>query len=187
MYRSASVDARGDHLVVASNWTSEGKYPLFFLGEWAERAEEPVSDEALGGLVREAFKACRVGVPVPDWRDNPEGEARLAALRALGGVRSQMAYVRTSRHVSLRWDDKKRTIRLASCQSRASGGFEGIRGAEIVVKHRIGNAELGRAVRQAIAASRSLDSGTVPAAMARSGLFPPHEVPELPSPESRPQ
>jgi hypothetical protein len=27
----------------------------------------------------------------------------------------------------------------------------------------------------------------VPAAMARSGLFPPHEVPELPSPESRPQ
>jgi len=97
---------------------------------------------------------------MPDWRDNPEGEARLAALRELGGVRSQMAYVRTSRHVSLLWDDKKRTITLDPCQSRASGGFEGIRDAEIVVKHRIGNAELGRAVRRAIAASRSLDSGT---------------------------
>lgn len=35
-----SVDARGDHLIVASYWTSGGKYPLFFLGEWA-RAGEP--------------------------------------------------------------------------------------------------------------------------------------------------
>jgi hypothetical protein len=157
-----TVDARGDHLVIASNWTSEGTYPLFFLGEWAKRADEPVGDEVLGGLVRDAFKACRVGVPTPDMRNDPEGEARLAALRELGGVRSNTAYVRTSRHVSLLWDDKKRTIDLASHQSRASGGFEGIRDAEIVVKVRIRDAELGRAVRRAVAASRSLAEAGVP-------------------------
>jgi hypothetical protein len=156
MYREVTVDARGDHLVVASWWTSEGRYPLFLLGEWAKRAEEPVDAAALGGLVREAFKGCLVGVPMPDIYDDPEGDARLARLHKLGKARSARAYARISRHISVRWDDEKRTIKLVPTQSDTSGGFAGIRGAEIVVKDNISDADLGSAVREAIAAARSL-------------------------------
>jgi hypothetical protein len=150
------VDARGDHIIVASNWTSEGRYPLFYQGDWAERAGEPVSDEALGALAREAFRNCRVGILVADLGNDPAGDSRVAALLKLGGARSQTAYARTTRHVSLKWDDTARTITLASYQSDTRGGFTGIRDAEAVVKDSVGDAELGQAVRQAIARSRSL-------------------------------
>jgi hypothetical protein len=155
MYREVTVDARGGHLVVASWWTSEGRYPMFLLGDWAERAEEPVDDAALGGLVREALKRCLVGVPMPDMRNDPDGSARLARLHKLGKARSARAYARTSRHVSLNWDDKKHTITLEPCQSDTGGGFGGIPASEIVVKDNVNDAELGRAVRQAIAAAKS--------------------------------
>jgi hypothetical protein len=155
MVRSVTVDARGDHLVVASMSTSDGRYPMFHLGDWAERADEPIDDAALGGLVREAFRNCLIGVPSPDFRNNPEGKAREARLHKLGKARSARAYARTTRHVSLRWDDVERKITLKSTQSRTNGGFGGIPGTEIVVKDKVSDAELGSAVRQAIAASRS--------------------------------
>jgi hypothetical protein len=156
MEREVTVDARGDHLVVASWWTPERRHPLFLLGEWAERAEEPLDDAALGGLVREAFNGCLVDVPMPDIYDNSAGKERLARLHKLGKVRSARAYARTSRHVSVNWDDEKRTIKLTPFQSDTSGGFAGIRRAEIVVKDNVSDAELGSAVRQAIAAAKSL-------------------------------
>jgi hypothetical protein len=133
---------------------------MFHLGDWAERADEPVDDAALGSLVREAFRNCLVGVPSPDMRDNPEGKAREARLHELGKARSRTAYARTTRHVSLRWDDRAREITLRPCQSRANGGFEGIPGSVIVVKDKdkdkVSDVELGQVVRQTIAAARSL-------------------------------
>ena len=164
MYRLVSVDARcdpwaaasRDHLIVASRRTSAGRYPMFLPGDWATRAEEPVDAAALGGLVREAFKWCLVGVPMPDLRDDPDGRARWERVLRLGKARSERAYARITRHVSVLWDDEKRTIKLDSSQSDYRGGFEGIRGSEIVVKDKVTDAELGSAVRQAIAAAKSL-------------------------------
>jgi hypothetical protein len=155
MKREVSVDARGDHLVVASWWTPGDRHPLSMLGDWAERAEEPVDDAALGGLLREAFGRCLV-VPMPDVYNNPELKERGARLHKLGKVRSATAYARTSRHVSVNWDDERRTITLLSSQSDTSGGFTAIRGAEFVIKDDVSDAEFGRAVRQAIAAAKSL-------------------------------
>jgi hypothetical protein len=156
MVRMVTVDARGDHLVLASLSTSDGRYPLFHRGDWAERAEEPLDDAALGGLVREAFRNCLVGVPSPDRRNNPEGRARVSPLQKLGKARSATAYARTTRRVALLWDDGKRTILLRPTQSDTRGGFGGIPGTEIVVKDKVSDAGLGSAVRQAIAAARSL-------------------------------
>lgn len=156
MLRMVSIDGRGDHLVVASYSTSEGRYPMFYLGDWFERADEPLDDAALGGLAREALGNCLVGVPGRDMRNDQEGRARLARLHKLGKARSATAYARTSRHVSLCWDDVERKITLEPWQSDTSGGFAGIPGSEIVVKEKGSDADLGSAVRRAIAAARSL-------------------------------
>jgi hypothetical protein len=93
---------------------------------------------------------------MPDMHNDPDGDARLARLHKLGKARSARAYARTSRHVSVNWDDEKRTITLTPTQSDTSGGFTGIRGADIIVKDKVSDAEFGSAVRQAIAAAKSL-------------------------------
>jgi hypothetical protein len=153
MKRMASVDARRERLLVASWWATEGNYPVFVLGDWAEAVREPASDEVVGRLVRSALVACREGVPYPDLRSNPEGKRRMARLLKLAGVRSQIAYGRGARHVSVRWDDAERDMTVKPSRTDGTGGFSGIKDQDITVSAGIDDAELGAVIRRAIAAS----------------------------------
>jgi hypothetical protein len=150
-----SVDARSDRVVVASWWRSGGKYGHIFLGEWAERADEPVSDEELGELVRRAFKECRSGVPAPDFRDDPEFKKRVARLSRLANVRGQTAYGRGARHVSVTWDDATGEIKLVPHESDSKGGFIGLEGLSSTISATADDTELGSEIRRSIAASKS--------------------------------
>ena len=155
MKRKVSIDARGDRAVVASLWSSGASGGLYFLGEWAEGADEPVSDEALGSLVREAFRECRAGVPKPAFRNDPDLKRRSARRLALAGVRSHAAYGKNSRHVSLTWDDATGKIELMPHESDRGGGFSGLADLSFTVQADVDNAELGSAIRRAIAVSKS--------------------------------
>lgn len=156
MKRMASVDARVDRLVVASWWPTPDRYPLFVLGEWAEVAAEPVSDEALGKLVRSALAASGDGVASPDLRDNPEVDRRMARLLKLAGVRSQVAYGRGARHVAVRWDDTEPDMAVQPHRTDGTGGFSGIPDQDITAHADIDDAGLGAVIRQAIALSAGL-------------------------------
>ena len=155
MKRRVTVDARGDRVVVASWWSSAGKYGHVFLGEWVERADEPVSDEELGELVRRAFRECRSGVPTPDFRGDPEFKKRVARLPSLAGVRGQTAYGRAARHVSVTCDDATGKIILVPHESDSRGGFTGLEGLSLTIAAAVDDTELGNAIRRSIAASKS--------------------------------
>lgn len=52
MRRNAHVDFRSGRHVVSSWDTTQGNYPATIQGDWAEAADERVTDEAIGALTR---------------------------------------------------------------------------------------------------------------------------------------
>src|SRR5258708_13230389 len=105
MKRSVDIYARGDRLLVSSQWCSGG---LFLQGDWVEAVDEPVSDEELGRLVRSALAAGRDVVPGPD----PDLEGRADMLLKIAGVRSWAQFARATHHCSLSPHDAQPVIPL---------------------------------------------------------------------------
>ncbi len=143
MKRSVDIYARGDRLLVSSQWCSGG---LFLQGDRVEAVDEPVSDEELGRLVRSALAAGRDVVPGPD----PDLERRADMLLKIAGVRSWAQFARSTHQVSVYWDDAEPVMTVKP--SRSDGrGFAGIRGQEIAVDAAASDAVLGAAIRRALA------------------------------------
>lgn len=155
MGRMAGIDSRRGVLIVSSWWPGPETYPLFHLGDWARRAAEPVSDRELGQLTREALAACRVSEHVPDLRDNPEGERRVASLHKLAGVRSERGYAVGTRHVSVLWDESEQDMTITPHAGDYNGGFSGLE-PDIHASADVDDAVLGTAIRQALAACRTI-------------------------------
>jgi hypothetical protein len=151
MRRMADIDERGGQLIVSSWWPCGGR-PVFVPGDWAQAAGEPVSDEALGVMVRSALAACRETAPgMLPW-DSRAVRRRYARLHKLAGARSHRSYAQGLRHVSVYWDDCESTMRLTPTCPDGRGGFRGIKGGESRVSVGAGNAGFGAAIRSAIAA-----------------------------------
>ncbi len=152
MKRQAVADTRAGRVFVTSWWTSEGKYPLLVQGDWVEAAEEPVGDEMLGGLVRSALASSRDGVPVPDFRNDPEWRHRRGKLLKLAGVRSETQYARGTRSVSVQWDDAQPDIEMTPFRNGGRrDGFTEMPDQVIIQDAAADDAALGAAVRRALA------------------------------------
>jgi hypothetical protein len=154
MRRMAHIDERDGQLIVSSWWPC-GERPVFVPGNWAQAAGEPVSDEALGAMVRSALAACRETTPrMLPW-DSAAVRRRYARLHKLAGARFHRSYVRGLRHVSVYWDDSEPAMGLTPTCADGRGGFRGIKGTESRVSAGASNAGFGAAVRAAIAACGS--------------------------------
>jgi hypothetical protein len=151
MRRSAQVDARSGRLIVSSWDTTQGAYPATVQGDWAEAAEEPVADEAIGALVRSALAASHDGVPYPDFRNDPEPARRRRVLYKLAGVRSETAYAAGTRAVSVRTDDVSGDVRITPYRNGGRRtGFTEMLDEVITIAAVPGDAVLGSALRRAL-------------------------------------
>lgn len=151
MRRMADVDERGGQLIVSSWWPC-GERPVFVPGDWAQAAGEPVSDEALGMMVRSALAACReTASRLLPW-DSRAVRRRYARLHELAGARSHQSYAQGLRHVSVYWDDSEPAMRLTPTCPDGRDGFRGVKGAESQVSAGADNARFGAAIRTAIVA-----------------------------------
>jgi hypothetical protein len=151
MSRNAHVDLRSVRLVVSSWDTTQGNYPATIQEDWAEAADEPVTDEAIGTLVWSALAASRDGVPYPDFRNDAEPARRRRAAHKLAGVKSETGYVAGMRAVSVRTDDVSREMRITPKQNGGRRtGFSEMLDDVITITEPPDNAALGFAIRRAL-------------------------------------
>jgi hypothetical protein len=151
MNRSAKAQLRGDRLVVSSWSATEGRFPAFVQDDWAECADEPVADEAIGTLVRSALAASRDGVPYPDFRNDPEPSRRRKMLFKMVGVRSETEFARGMRSVSIDWDDTSSEMEIMPYRNGGRrDGFAQMPEMALTVDARAADADLGAAVRRAL-------------------------------------
>jgi hypothetical protein len=151
MRRNAQVDVRAGRLVVSSWDATQGNYPALVQGDWAEGADEPVPDEAIGALVRSALAASRNGVPYPDFRNDPEPARRRRMVFRLAGVRSETAYAAGMRSVSVETDDSSGETRITPYRNGGRRtGFTEMLDDVITIAEPCDDAALGLAVRRAL-------------------------------------
>lgn len=151
MRRLAGIDAHGDRLFVVSWWATGGNYPIYIQGDWADTISEPLSEVAIGRLVRAALAASRDGVPCPDFRNDPEGKRRRRDLLKLAGVRSETEYMRGTRHATVRWDDPAPEFKVTPHRNGGRReGFEEMLDEVAVLDAGVDDATLGAAVRRAL-------------------------------------
>jgi hypothetical protein len=151
MRRTAHVDLRSGRLLVSSWDTTKGNYPATIQGDWAEAADEPVTDEVIGTLVWSALAASRDGVPYPDFRNDAEPARRRRAVHKLAGVKSEAAYAAGTRAVSVTTDDESGEMRITPYRNGGRrNGFTEMLDDVITIADPPGNAVLGLAIRQAL-------------------------------------
>jgi anti-sigma factor RsiW len=130
-----------------------GKFPAFIQDD-PEAADEPVTDEALGALVRSALADSRDGVSHPDFRNDPEPARRRRRLFKLAGVRSETEFATGTRSVSISWDDTTPNLRTTPYRNEGRRrGFTQILDAATEVDVEVDNSGLGAAVRRLLQAA----------------------------------
>jgi hypothetical protein len=152
--RNAQVQLRPGRLIVSSWSATEGRFPAFIQDDWAEAVPEQVADTELGALVRQALAASRDGVPYPDFRNDPEPARRRKMLFKLAGVRTETEFARSTRSVSIAWQDTEPEFTITP--ERNGGrheGFTQMLDRVITVEVDLDDADLGAAVRSALTAA----------------------------------
>jgi hypothetical protein len=139
-----NVDLRRGSLVVSSYSTTTAGFEV--MNGWFVSLGGDVTDEALGGAVREALSHCRHDVPVPPRDSNP-----IAPLLEGVGVKSWAQYAKDVKAVSVRSND---TLTIVPTENRGRDGFVEISDKTIPLAAGASAAELGKAVRNALAQAR---------------------------------
>ena len=146
----AGVCVRAGTCIVDSSSMAKAGYWLF--NGWFQLLDESADDGVLGRTVLEALSQSPLhhGIANPRLRSVPNAPI----LKALG-VRSQLAFMKGSRHVGIRRADGHVTFH--PYENRGRGGFVEVRGAEFAVEAGMeaDPAAVGAAVRRALAVATS--------------------------------
>ena len=151
MRRSAKVQLRRELLIISSWSATEGNFPAFIQGDWAEAVPEHVADAELGALVRQALAASREGVPYPDFRNDPELARRRKLLFKPAGVRRESEFARGTRSVSIDWQDTEPEVKITPQRNGGRReGFTQMLDQVVTVDANLDDADLGAVVRHAL-------------------------------------
>jgi hypothetical protein len=149
--RSAEVQLRQELLIVSSWSATGGRFPAFIQDDWAQAVPEQVADAELGALVRMALAASRDGVPYPDFRNDAEPARRRKRLLKLAGVRSETEFARSTRSVSIGWQDTEPEMRITPQRNGGRReGFTQMPDQVVTVDASLDDASVGAAVRRAL-------------------------------------
>jgi|SRR5271165_4072195 len=147
MKRRAVVSGLTDRLLVSSWSITDQGFKV--QGDWMEVSADPVSDSALGSLVRAALSNCRAGVPHPNLREGPTAERR--RFLELAGAKSEAQYARGTREVSVRSEDPDSDLIVTPYRNGGRRtGFSEMLDQVITVQARADDDALGAAVRRAL-------------------------------------
>lgn len=147
MKRRAVVSGLSDRVLVSSWSISTQGFKV--QGDWMETSAEPVSDSALGSLVRAALSNSLAAVAHPNLREGPTAERR--KFLRLAGAKSETQYARGTREVSIRWEDQHADLVITPYRNGGRRtGFTEMLDQVVTVEAGADDEALGAAVRDAL-------------------------------------